>query len=104
MYAKRCRGDCAAKFHDALKKAGGLMFWFGVVLAFIGFITLVLPSFGIGFVDVGALADLLDISLAMLSTWLIVLGFAFALVGIVLGIVRMFKGRGAAKGQKEEQL
>ena len=80
------------------------MFAYGVILAAIGFITLVLPSFGFELVVVGAIADWLDISSSMVSALLVVLGFAIVLVRIVLGIVRVFKSRVAAKGQKEEQL
>ena len=81
------------------------MYLFGVVLATIGFISLVLPTkFGVEFFVVGAIADSLGISSAMLSTLMIALGFAFILVRAVLGLFRVIKSRIAGKGQNEEQL
>ena len=79
------------------------MFLFGIVMAIIGIITLVISSSGIDFFVVGAIAELLNISEAMFSTLLIVIGVAMVLVRAALGLVRVFSSRISSKGQKEEQ-
>jgi hypothetical protein len=80
------------------------MFAFGFILVAIGFITLILPSLGFEFVVIEAIAGLLGISSTMLSTSLIVLGFAIALVRAILGIFRALRARVTGSGRNEEQL
>jgi hypothetical protein len=77
---------------------------FGIILAAIGFITYVLPSYGVEFFVMEAIAEPLGISQSMLSILLIVIGFAMVVVRIFLGIFRNFRDRVTASGRDREQL